>query len=269
MCWWWFLWLGILHAAEKDLLCAGGMIYVDGGSAVLGQLRPAHGEDQVTPMRMRVEDYCIGTFPLPGRAGDHWPEDGLATAQVGDWEQLLESYGVRFCSVEELVWASATGARNLPYASGMQPPEQCETHFSWPDMKSLGHFESCVSPWGLRDLNVASSWAVSSARVDEARNASRRASHVVVGGTNRNDTYYAPTNFGHHIHAQEDAAFFDDQLRVCSDLLSVDSGAWSLFQEAMESQGSFMGALFWWETFGPDSSTSTVLDRHQPYIRGE
>ncbi len=126
-----------------------------------------------------------------------------------------------------------------------------------------------MSPWGLRDLNVSSSWGVSSDRVDEARNASRRAPYVVVGGTNRNDTYYAPTNFGHHIHALEDAAFFDDQLRVCSDLLSVDAGAWALFQEVMESQGSFDGALFWWEAVGVGASASSVLDHHRPYIRGE
>ncbi|MEE2750493.1 MAG: hypothetical protein VX519_03620 [Myxococcota bacterium] len=269
MCWWLFIWFGISHAFEKGLLCTEDMIYVEGGSGVLGQLRPAHGEDQVSPLKVEVEDFCIGRFPLPGRPGDHWPEDGLATATVGDWEQLLQAYGMRFCSVEELVWASASGERNLPYASGMQPPEDCEPIFSWPDMKALGHFESCVSPWGLRDLNVTSSWAVSSEQVDEARNASRRAPYVVVGGTNRNDTYYAPTNFGHHIHAQEDAAFFDDQLRVCSDLLSVDAGAWALFQEAMESQGSFSGALFWWEVFGVGASASSVLDYHRPYIRGD
>jgi hypothetical protein len=268
MVWLFFLiWTSIGIAGEW--LCMEDMIHVEGGSAILGQLRPAHGEDQVTPVQVEVGDYCIGTYPLPGRAGDHWPEDGLAAESVVLWERLLHAYGMRLCSVEELVWASATGENNLPYASGMQPPEVCEKSFSWPDMKALGHFGGCVSPLGLRDLHVASSWAASSERVDEARNASRTAPHVVVGGTNRSDTFYAPTNFGHHIHGQEDSPFFDDQLRICSDLLAADAGAWVLFQEAMESQGSFIGAFHWWEQFGVDAAPCTTLEAHRVYVRSE
>ena len=36
------------------------------------------------------------------------------------------------------------------------------------------------------------------------------------GATARDDTYYAPTNFGLHHHEADGQAFLDDALRVCA-----------------------------------------------------
>ena len=265
-------WVGVLAwagAAPGALLCPQDMVFVSGGAGVLGQYRAAHGEDQVPPVSLEVGPFCVGIYPLPGRAGDHWPADGLEGGDVARLEGGLLAVGVRLCTAEELVWVTAGGAENRPYATGSSPPRSCEPSFSWPDMKPYDSWKECVSPWGLRDLHVASSWATASARIDEARMAYRRRPYVVVGGTNRLDTFYAPTNFGHHLHDPGDPPFFDDQVRACATPGAVDAARWELLKEAMAAQGSYVGFLDWLGRYGVDASPTDILEDHRIYLRDD
>ncbi len=245
------------------------MRFLWGGEGVLGQYRVAHGEDQVPPVALDVDPFCVGIFPLPGRPGDHWPADGLEAMEVPRMEGWLHGAGVRLCSADELVWATAGGTANRPYATGLSPPRTCEPSFSWPDMKPFGSWPDCVSPWGLRDLHVASSWATASPAIDEARMAHRRGPYVVVGGTNRLDTFYAPTNFGHHLHDPGDPPFFDDQLRACATPGAVEAATWEILKEAMAAQGSFVGTLEWLERHGLEASPTEILENHQIFLRDD
>lgn len=235
------------------------MLFVGGGRAVLGDVREAYGEDQVVAVPVQVGPFCVDAFPFPGRAGDPWPQDGLEGGRVEAWAGLLAHFGRRFCGAEELLWATAAGPANQRFATGRYRGALCEPEFSWGDMAPLGTHERCRSPFGLRDHNVVSTWVVASEAIDDARLPVRRRPYSVLGGTNREDTFYANDNFGVHNHDPGDIAFGDDQLRVCADPgVGADDAGWALFVEAAAHQGTFEGALRWWHTF-PEADTADVL----------
>ena len=223
--------------------CPVGSVWIGGGVAELGRFDPAYHEDQFVPLVVDVEGFCIEELPFPGRAGDPWFEDGIEAGLLGAWESVLADHGRRLCTVEELVWAAAGGPANLPWPTGETWERPCEPDTSWGDMDPIGHWEGCENPFGLRDFSVMSSWAVGSAEVDDARSAVRRRDRVVVGGTNRIDTFYAPTAFGVHGHDPGDPPFFDDQLRVCADPYAARDAEWLLFVEAAALAGTFGSAL--------------------------
>jgi hypothetical protein len=249
------------------LPCPGDMIALEGGEAWVGRWVPRFGSDQVPGFGVKVSPFCIDSLPFPGQKGDLWLEDGLEAGKVALWQKVLDQYERRFCTVEELLWATAGGSANRPYLTGFTPPMYCEPNASWGDMHGLGEHTGCVNEWGIRDANVASVWAVASVEVDQVRGQSRWRDFVIVGGTNRPDTFYAPTNFGLHAHDPGDGAYFDDQLRVCADPGQGLEAEWQLFREAAALQGSFEGALRWALHHGLEANPSDVLETPFLYFR--
>jgi hypothetical protein len=239
--------------------CPYGMLDLGPGEAWLGAEQVSRAPNEIPLMEVRVERYCIGELPFPGQEGDPWPEYGLAFREVAAWEALLLRYGRRLCTPEELLWATAAGPANLPHGPGPAHWALCEPHDDWERVAPLGHRPGCVNPWGLRDLDVFSSWARASAEVDRVRDERRPRPWAVVGGTNRGDTFYAPSNFGVHTHGPADGPYFDDQLRICADPgAHGDDAAWDLFVQAAANQGSFDTACAWEHAFGPDPETWEV-----------
>jgi hypothetical protein len=88
---------------------------------------------------------------------------------------------------------------------------------------------------------VRSSWA----RADSGAKGSGEL--VVVGGLVREDTTYAPTNFGVHGHLITDPRNFeDDGLRLCAPPgipNSSQAEAWETFLALAIAEGSFEGLL--------------------------
>ena len=245
------------------------MLGLESGSAWMGKARPKYGEDQVHPVEVHVEDFCIDALPFPGQVGDYWLEDGLEAGAVERFEGILAAFERRLCTAEELLWATASGPANLAFLTGRARPVHCEPNASWGDMKPLGAHVGCVNAWGVRDVNVSSAWVRASPEMDEARNASRQRDYVILGGTNRSDTFYAPTNFGLHAHDPGDIAYFDDQVRVCADPGAGMEAQWQLFREAAALQGSFEGAMRWFERHGLDAGALDVLEEPYLYIRDD
>jgi len=231
------------------------MIELGPGRAMMGSATPGHGPAEIPLMDIRVEHFCMDPFPFPGQAGDVYPVDGIAFRQVDDWERLLEAYGRRLCTPEELLWASASGPANLPYAVGEQRGLLCEPFDDWERMSPMGRWPACVSPWGLYGFNVMSSWASASPTMNAYRQELHPKPYAVVGGANRDDTFYAPTNYGIHEHGLEDFPYFDDQLRVCADPgPHADTADWQVFRQAASNQGSFGAAMAWHQAYGPGAA---------------
>ena len=247
------------HAFRPEPPCPAGMLDVGPGSAWLGSAWPTHGPAELPRMEIAVERFCMDALPFPGRAGDRWPDDGLAFRDLPAWERLLAAHGMRLCSPEELFWASASGPAALPFAVGERRGMLCEPSENPEQMLPLGGWPACRSPWGFYDFNVASSWASASAAVDQAREEYRPKPWCVVGGAARDDTFYAPDNFGIHSHGEEDPPYRDDQLRVCADPgAQGDPAAWELFRQAAANQGSFAAALAWHRRFGVEAGVAEV-----------
>ncbi len=239
--------------------CPAGMVQLASGRALLGDLREAYGEDQVVATVVTVAPFCVEPFPFPGQAGDPWPQDGLEGGRVEAWAALLERFGRRFCTAEELLWATAGGPSNQRFLTGRYRGGLCEPEFSWGDMQPLGTHDRCRNAFGLHDHNVMSTWVAGSEAFDDARVPVRRRPYNVLGGTNREDTFYANDNYGLHNHDPGDIPFSDDQLRVCADPgVGADDAGWALFAEGAAQQGTFEGALLWaWAH--PDPWVSDVL----------
>ena len=264
-----FVFLSLLLASPIAfaLPCPGDMIALEGGEAWIGRLVPRYGVDQVPGFMVSVDAFCIDSLPFPGQKGDLWLEDGLEAGKLAHWQEVLAQYERRLCTVEELLWATAGGSANRAYLTGPKPPTHCEPNSSWGDMRGLGEHTGCVNEWGIRDVNVASVWAAASVEVDQVRGQSRWRDFVIVGGTNRPDTFYAPTNFGLHAHDPGDSAYFDDQLRVCADPGQGLEAEWQLFREAAALQGSFEGALRWVLRYGLEATALDVLEDPFLYLR--
>tara|TARA_B110000037_G_C17011034_1_gene461311 strand:- start:68 stop:811 length:744 start_codon:yes stop_codon:yes gene_type:complete len=245
------------------------MVLIEGGEAVLGRMHPRFGVEQMLPQRVTVEDYCVAELPFPGTKGDVWMEDGLAAGDLWLWEKLLHDYGRRFCTVEELVWARASGENNFSFVHGNRRDASCDPGTSSQIISPIGSFEGCINELGVGDVGVSSSWASSSAEVDEARGAEWIRPFVVVGGTARTDTFYAPDNFGIHAHDPGNPPFFDDQLRVCADLGEGLDAEWLDFTLAAAQQGSFEGALRWFDQFGLSGWGAQVTSDVWTFIRDE
>ena len=245
------------------------MLWIEGGEARLGRARASFGSDQVHPVEVRLSPFCVDALPFPGLKGEFWLEDGLRAGDIALFERILWAYGRRLCTVEELVWATAMGPANRPYLTGFEPPRYCEPNASWGDMKAMGAHTGCVNGWGVRDANVASFWVRSTLAVEDARGASRHREYVISGGTNREDTFYAPTNFGLHSHDPGDIAYFDDQVRVCADPGGGLEAEWQVFQQAAALQGSFEGALRWFFAHGVEASAMDVLEEPWIYVRDD
>lgn len=220
--------------------CPKGMVFVEGGRFSLGEgRREAMHDEEPTAVIFKtdlaIEPFCIDRFPFPGRAGDHWPIDGLNTGMVREFERQVQQRGRRLCLISELLLAAA-GPENWRYP---YHPEEwkigvCDSDDRHP--RPIGTFEGCVSPLGVRDVGIRSCWGrLGSELRDHLRSygGPTRPPHLggqmpgglayaVHGGTSRLNTYYAPNNFGVHAHEMGEPNYLDDTIRVCRDVGGID-----------------------------------------------
>jgi len=237
----------------KGLVCPVGMVPLAGGRFVLGEsdegLIAAYAPDRILPLSsFELADYCVALHPFPGRSGLPWPSDGLSVDELPAVEALLVRHGRRLCTVPELTLAAA-GAdnRRYPWHASARRKSDCEQDDVRPS--SLGSRPMCRSSSGLWDLQVRSSWV----RMDEATRAvltrptdetspGHDSLYWLWGANAREDTYYAPSNFGLHHHLAGSKAYQDDGLRVCADPGGVSreqQEAWDVLIERYRAQGSF------------------------------
>ncbi len=211
----------VLGAVQGDERCPVGMILLPGGTYRLGEADPAllerHGRWILPEAEVQLDEVCIDALPFPGRRGAPWPQDGLLSSDLAALEARLAEHGRRLCTVGELMLGAA-GPRNLRQAAPRVVCEQDDAH----PRRALGRHPECVSELGLYDLGVRSSWGL----LQEPWGAEP----VVWGRAAREDTFYAPSNFGVHEHGRDTARYVDDGLRLCADPHSPGSSeeeAWS------------------------------------------
>ena len=210
--------------------CPPGMVLIEAATATLGESDPVllerfEGGRVLPESSYRIAPYCIDLHAFPGRSKLPWPVDGIAASQAQSVEAALIAHGRRLCTVVELTYAAA-GAENrrFPWSADQRNKPECEDDDERPT--SLGSRPECVSPFGLMDLQVRSSWARMTPEVRSTLGAHAAAKegaqhgaagpYWLWGATARDDTYYAPTNFGLHHHEADGQAFLDDALRVCA-----------------------------------------------------
>jgi len=229
------------------------MVGIVGGPATLGESDPAmittYGPNTVVPRgEYTLPAYCIDEWPAPGRAGAAWPTDGLHKRLLRDTvEPLLWAHGRRLCTVAELMRA-AGGASGRRYPWGqVRDTTRCDSKDDAPEV--MGTYPDCVSPSGVREVQVRSTWArldaTTLAALTEAGAAAQPGfdgGYAVWGGLVRDDTYYAPTNFGVHFHLADAPGFNDDGLRTCawSGAVSDEQQAgWRALMDSLAASQSF------------------------------
>ena len=209
-------------------VCPEGMLGISGGTFELGESdtdRLARSApDRILPAgRQRIGPYCVGIHPFPGRAGLPWPVDGLGPDDLPALEALLHRHGRRLCTAPELTLAAAGPEnRRYPWHPTERHSQSCETDDLRP--ASLGSRPKCRSSFGLWDLQVRSSWIRMDPstrsvlkRPEDNTSPGHDSIYWLWGGNARDNTYYAPSNFGLHHHLPGTPPHEDDALRVCTD----------------------------------------------------
>lgn len=207
--------------------CPPGMTLVTGNFLNLGEWsqdeRTAYARFVLPLGETTVSDFCMATLPFPGAEGDPWPTDGLTHERAEALDSLLPQWGLRFCTITELEYAAA-GDDNwrYPYSKESFESGTCEVDDFNPG--PIGSYPDCVSPKGIRDFQVRSTWgtmdAVATAHMADAYSEDGfpgGGTYGVWGGTSRQDTFYAPGNFGLHFHGPGEAEYLDDHWRPCAD----------------------------------------------------
>ena len=239
--------------------CPPDMLALDPGVYTLGEADPAelepYTEDgQLTALpsySATVGAVCVGLYPFPGEFGDPWPGDGLRYGQLGALEEALAKAGRRLCTVSELTLAAAgPESWRYPFDPVDYVAEVCDPDDGSP--RDMGTYRDCLSPLGLSDFLVRSSWAV----LDDAAHdvmlpyyngrLPEEGYYTIYGGVSRRDTFYAPTNFGLHFHGADEEAYLDDGLRLCADQEAVgeeEQKAWRKLRQRFVEAGTFEGWL--------------------------
>lgn len=238
-----------------DYNCPDGMIEVDGGTLSLGEADSTMLERYlgtiIATTTVRLEPFCMGIFPLPGRDAADWPTDGLDWSNVETLDASLPEYGRRLCTTSELM-LGATGPENwrYPYDNSQYDGAICDVDSSTPS--ALGTYPDCVSDLGFRDFMVRSSWAVldpfvySSLREQWDNDFPGDGVYAVYGGTSAQDTFFAPSNYGIHFYGPGDAVYRTDGLRVCAPVGEPDptvEAAWQVRLDELAASRSFAGWL--------------------------
>ena len=141
----------------------------------------------------------------------------------------------------ELLYAgSGTENFRYPYGDGSYDYSACDSDDHNPGL--IGSHPLCVSPMGIRDFQVRSTWGRLDERIIEVMSETPQASDFpdaytfgVWGGTSRVATFYAPNNYGFHLHAADEVdPYQDDGFRICADA-------------AGPSDEEELAFEFWWE----------------------
>lgn len=233
-----------------DQRCPNGMTELAGVQVALGETDQTTVDTYpgtvIVQQTYDLDDYCIGIYPLPGSQGQAWTPDGLSTSQLPAVEELLAAHGRRLCTVGELLYGAA-GDNNWRHVDDKEErQDSCDPDNQNPSQ--LGSFSSCVSPTGLHDYEVRSSWAL----LDDLTAGPLADSYAfgfpgdgryaAYGGNSETNTVYAPSNFGIHFHDPKDSAYIDDGVRICADPGGVNSDEesdWSAQVAALLNAGTF------------------------------
>ena len=213
--------------AEVDL-CPNGMIQVTGRHIVAGEWEKEeidfYAPNVIPQATWELNDFCMDSYPWPGIEGDGWMPDGLHWNQVVELEAILIPAGLRMCTLGELLYGSA-GPENWRYTYNSSDFEEniCDPEDHTP--LDMGSYPDCISSTGFRDFGIRSAWV----RLDEAALEvlvggdiealpEGDGSFGIYGGTSRQDTFHAPSNFGIHYYGPGDQAYVTDDFRACADL---------------------------------------------------
>ena len=221
-------------AVDSTESVGNGLVFIEGNGAFLGETDPdlidlydGDGEEAQTIMpasNYEIADYYIDRYPFPGIAGADWFTDGTRHNTIEALDATLADFGRRVCDISELMYAAA-GPNNhrYPYGDGFTWGDACDPDDMNPS--PIGSFPDCVSALGIRDFQVRSTWG----RLDDTTVAVMQETtqhgnfpndliYAVWGGTSRDDTFYAPSNFGFHTHERlAEDLYLDDGFRVCAD----------------------------------------------------
>jgi hypothetical protein len=234
--------------------CPSHTVFIVGGDFALGEADESRVGDINPEMIIRrsdftVADVCVGLYPFPGVRGAAWPSDGLNLDGAEALNDHLADFGRRLCTVPELLLAAA-GPENERYPYGPEHRvDVCDPSGDSPSL--LGTWVNCVSPTGVRDFGVRSTWGAVTDDLVAALEphglpwGAGERSLVAYGGTSRQNTFYAPTNFGVHAHSLGEEAYGDDGARVCRDPRPIDAAEeerWAVFVDDFGSSG-FSGLL--------------------------
>ena len=213
---------------------ANGLVFIEGATALLGETDAeiidqydGDGAEVQTIMpaaTYAIDDYFIDRYPFPGVAGVDWFTDGPRHNTIEALDATLADFGRRVCDVSELLYAAA-GPDNhrYPFGDGFTWEALCDPDDLNPS--PIGSFPDCVSDLGIRDFHVRSTWGrLDSTTVALMQTTPQTAgfpgdlTYAVWGGTSRDDTFYAPSNFGFHTHERlAEDLYIDDGFRVCAD----------------------------------------------------
>jgi hypothetical protein len=210
-----------------------GLVALDGATARLGETDAAwladysggDGDNQtvIPSAEFSIEPFLIDRFAFPGVEGAEWFTDGAHHSTIEALDARLSDFGRRACTVTELLYAAASANNDrYPYGDDYQPGH-CEVDDFNPE--PIGAYALCTSALGIRDFGVRSTWARLDDQIIAVMSATEQSgefpgdlTYGLWGGTSRDDTFYAPTNFGFHTHAKEsDDRYQDDGFRICAD----------------------------------------------------
>ena len=217
----------------EDTALGQGLVAISGAAVTLGETDTAwladyaggDGDNQtIIPLAdFSVAPFLIDRFPFPGVEGAAWFNDGAHHSTIEALDAILADFGRRACTITELLYAAASAENHrYPYGDAFIAG-QCEVDDLNPDV--IGAYAGCVSALGIRDFGVRSTWGRLDDQIIAVMNLTEQGEvfpgdlvHATWGGTSRDDTFYAPSNFGFHTHAKEgDDRYLDDGFRICAD----------------------------------------------------
>jgi len=217
-----------------------GLVFISGASLALGETDPGYideydGVDEssegevenqtIIPVsNYTIDDFYIDRYPFPGIEGEQWFTDGTHHITIEALDLALAEFGRRVCTIAELMYAAA-GPDNhrYPFGDGSTWDNSCDPDDENPS--PIGAFPGCESEFGIRDFQVRSTWGRLDATTISAMQETTQGAdfpgdltYAVWGGTSRDNTFYAPTNFGFHTHDRlAEDLYLDDGFRVCAD----------------------------------------------------
>ena len=209
-----------------------GLQFIEGRTVPLGETDEvilaqfsAEGEHQtIIPVAsFAINDFYISTYPFPDIRGVDWFTDGTRHNTIEALDLTLAQYGRRVCTISELMYAAAGPENNrFPYGNTWTD-HICDPDDTNPD--PVGTWTGCVSDLGIHDFQVRSSWGrldnrITAIMADTTQRGDfpGELEYAVWGGTSREDTFHAPSNYGFHTHDKlAEDLYLDDGLRVCAD----------------------------------------------------
>jgi hypothetical protein len=248
----------VADTAEVPDMCPEGMIQVAGRHIVSGEwdadVIATYAPNIIPESTWELETFCMDAYPWPGVEGEGWMPDGLHWDQVVELEALLAQIDLRLCTLGELLYAAGgADAWRYPYAPENFAEDICDPEDHTP--LNMGTYTECVSTMGFSDFGIRSAWArlddqalLLLANGDPSNLPEGDGSYGIFGGTSRQDTFHAPSNFGIHFYGPGGIAYVTDDVRVCADPWAdppndATERKVSAMRDSFLSQGSYAAML--------------------------